>query len=72
MNEIGAEGWKAIAEALKINTSLTLFSFEIKKDSLNICVSHFQFKAVKLGTMNAKSLVRHSRQTLHSRNLILE
>ena len=72
-NKIGDEGVKAICEALKTNTSLTELNLSVTQQQQQ----HFHFhiyksQTIKLELKEGKPLVRRSRQTLHSRNLILD
>ena len=71
-NGIGAEGGKAIGEALKANTSLTQLNLWVIQQHQHFSFSHFKSQRMKLEMMEGEPLLRHSRQTLHSLNLILE
>ena len=71
VNRFGDEGCRAICEALKTNTSLKELNIWMIKQKNTFHVSHFEPQGMKLEMKEGEPLLRHSRQTLHSRNLFL-
>ena len=70
VNQIGDEGAGAIGEALKANSSLEKLHLGIIIQQYHHFYFHvFKTRIIKLEMKDQKSLLRHSRQTLHSKNL---
>ena len=71
-NNIGIEGAKTFAEALKINPSITDLNLECnKKITVHYLLLKLLLQGTKLETKEQKHLVTHSKQIHHLLNLTL-